>query len=180
MIRIFNKVTYQELQLHGDLMCRLSIVAMLLLVPLILPSTARSDDLITARVIGVADGDNIIVLAASGKRIIIQLGGIDSPEIGQAFAQEALQFTIDHCLDTNIKYRIFGIDIYNRIIATVYLGDDRELNLEILKAGFAWYDKRHTKRQEYADAENHARRAGIGLWADKNPTPPWEWRRERR
>jgi endonuclease YncB( thermonuclease family) len=86
----------------------------------------------------------------------------------------------DLCLGKNINYRIFGIDIYNRIIATVYLDDGRELNLEILKAGFAWHYRRYSDRRDYADAEEQARRAGIGLWAGKDPTPPWQWRRERR
>ena len=62
----------------------------------------------------------------------------------------------------------------------VYLESGKELNLEILKAGFAWHYKRYSKRQDYADAEEVARKAGIGLWANKDPTPPWEWRREKR
>jgi hypothetical protein len=32
----------------------------------------------------------------------------------------------------------------------------------------------------YANAENQARAERLGLWADKNPTAPWQWRRERR
>jgi endonuclease YncB( thermonuclease family) len=154
-----------------------------ILLPLILHifvSAASANDLITARVVGIADGDNIIVLTASNKRIIIKLGGIDCPEIGQAFAQEALQFTSDHCLGKTVSYRIYGIDIYNRIIATVYLDDSRELNLEILKAGLAWHYKRYSNRQDYADAQYYARAERLGLWVDKEPTPPWEWRRERR
>ncbi len=157
----------------------LSVSVLQILIIFTLATASSANDLITARVIGVADGDNIIVLTASNKRIIIKLVGIDCPEIGQAFAQEALQFTSNHCLGKTVTYRIFGIDIYNRIISTVYLEDGRELNLEILKAGYAWYYKRYSKRVDYADAENHAREAGIGLWAEKNPTPPWEWRREK-
>jgi endonuclease YncB( thermonuclease family) len=161
-------------------MQRLSIFILLILVSLILTPAVLSDNLITARVVGVADGDSIIVLTTSNKRIMIKLGVIDCPEIGQAFAKEAKQFTSDQCLGKTIKYKMFGIDVYNRAVATVYLEGDRELNLEILKAGLAWYDKRYSKRQDYADAEQEARRAGVGLWADKNPTPPWKWRRERR
>ena len=70
-------------------------------------------------------------------------------------------------------------DRYGRTVVTVYLEDGRELNLEIIKAGFAWLCRRNSDRQDYADAEEEARRAGIGLWADTKPTPPWEWRRER-
>ncbi len=171
---------HQELKLEGNIVQRSFIPILLLLIPLVLVPAVLSDDLIAVRVVGVADGDNIIVLTASNKRIIIKLGGIDCPEIGQAFAQEALQFTSDQCLGKTVKYRIFGIDIYNRIIATVYLEDGRELNLEIIKAGFAWHYKRYSDRQDYAEAEKQARNAGIGLWADESPTPPWEWRKQKR
>jgi endonuclease YncB( thermonuclease family) len=79
-----------------------------------------------------------------------------------------------------IKYRIVGIDVFERTIAVVFLDDGKELNLALLKAGLAWHLKRQSDSQDYADAEEEARRAGIGLWADKEPTPPWEWRREKR
>ena len=170
---------HQKLKLEGILVQRSLIPVLLLLIPFILVPAVLSDDLIAARVVGVADGDNIIALTANNKRIIIKLGGIDCPEIGQAFAQEALQFTSDQCLGKTVKYRIFGIDIYNRIIATVYLEDGRELNLEIIKAGFAWHYKRYSTRPDYADAETQARRDGVGLWTGKNPMPPWEWRKQR-
>jgi len=65
-------------------------------------------------------------------------------------------------------------------VATVYLWGGKELNLEILKAGLAWHYKRYSDRQDYAEAEEIARRAGYGLWIDRNPTPPWKWRRDRR
>ena len=71
-------------------------------------------------------------------------------------------------------------DRYGRTVATVYLEDGRELNLELLKAGFAWHYKRYSNRQDYANAENQARAERLGLWAEKNLTPPWEWRRQRR
>lgn len=69
---------------------------------------------------------------------------------------------------------------YGRTVATVYLDDERELNLEILRAGYAWHYKRYSNRQDYDDAESYARAERLGLWVDKEPTPPWEWRLERR
>jgi endonuclease YncB( thermonuclease family) len=31
-------------------------------------------------------------------------------------------------------------------------------------------------RKRYAQAEDKARADKLGLWQDKNPMPPWEWR----
>jgi endonuclease YncB( thermonuclease family) len=157
-----------------------NIPTLIILITLILAAPAASDDLITAKVVKVVDGDSITVLAPGNKQIKIRLHGIDCPEGGQAFGKRAKQFTSSQCFGTTIRYREVDTDRYSRTVATVYLEDGRELNLEILKAGFAWHYKRYSDRQDYADAEEEARRAGIGLWADDDPTPPWEWRRERR
>ena len=32
-------------------------------------------------------------------------------------------------------------------------------------------------RRLYSSAERRARKSQLGLWNDKKPTPPWEWRR---
>ena len=159
-------------------MRRFTLSFLITLIPLIFVSTALSDDLITARVVGITDGDTIKVLAPGNKLVKIRLHGIDCPEGGQAFGKKAKQFVSDQCFGKTIQYREVDIDRYGRTVATVYLESGKELNLEIIKAGFAWHYRRYSDRQDYADAEEEARRAGIGLWVDKDPTPPWEWRRE--
>ena len=55
--------------------------------------------------------------------------------------------------------------------------------LEQVKAGFAWNYKKYQHeqstedRQLYADAENQARDARLGLWRENTSIPPWEHRR---
>ena len=161
-------------------MRRYSISIFIILVFLICATTALSDDLITAKVVKVADGDSITVLAPGNRQVKIRLHGIDCPEGGQAFGKRAKQFTSSQCFGTTIQYREVDIDRYGRTVATVYLEGGTELNLSILQAGYAWHYKRYSDRQDYADAESYARAERLGLWADKDPTPPWEWRRERR
>ncbi len=59
----------------------------------------------------------------------------------------------------------------------------KDVGLEHVKAGFAWHLKKYQHEQSpeeqrlYADAENNARDARLGLWRDNNPNPPWEYRR---
>jgi endonuclease YncB( thermonuclease family) len=151
----------------------------IILIFLILVSTALCDDLITARVISVTDGDNLTVFDPDDKQVLIRLHGLDCPELEQPFGEQAKEFTSNQCFGKIIMYRMVGLDRFDRTIAIVYLEDGSELNLAILKAGLAWHLKRYSDRQDYADAEEEARRAGIGLWAGKDPTPPWEWRREK-
>ena len=77
----------------------------LLLISLILATAALSDDLITARVVGVADGDSITVLTPGNKQVKIRLHGIDCPESGQAFGKKAKEFTSGQCFGMTIQYR---------------------------------------------------------------------------
>lgn len=51
-----------------------------------------------------------------------------------------------------------------------------------VQRGFAWHYKAYEREQPaidrkvYADAENEAKAAKRGLWADVEPMPPWEFR----
>jgi endonuclease YncB( thermonuclease family) len=125
-----------------------------------------------ARVIGVADGDTVTVL--SGKtQTKIRLHGIDCPEKGQAFGNKAKQLTSELCYGQNVEVCPVDTDRYGRTVATVKLPDGRELNLELIRAGMAWHYKRYSDDKAYALAEKQARDAGIGLWRDRDPIPPW-------
>jgi endonuclease YncB( thermonuclease family) len=56
--------------------------------------------------------------------------------------------------------------------------DGRNLNHEIVKAGFAWWFRGYAPNDEMLKRlEEEARLAKRGLWADKNPIPPWEYRK---
>jgi endonuclease YncB( thermonuclease family) len=148
--------------------------------PWLFVNAVLADDLVTAKVVGVADGDSITVLAPGNQQVKIRLHGIDCPESGQAFGKQAKQFTSNQCFGKTITYRMMDIDRYGRTVATVYLDDGRELNLEIIKAGYAWHYRRYLDRQDYAEAEAQARVEKLGLWSDPHAKPPWEWRRDRR
>ncbi|MCB1995644.1 MAG: thermonuclease family protein [Rhodoferax sp.] len=58
--------------------------------------------------------------------------------------------------------------------------------LELVAAGLAWHYKAYEReqtaqdRQAYAAAEETARARRLGLWADAEPVPPWEFRRRPR
>ncbi len=73
-------------------------------------------------------------------------------------------------------------DRYGRIVGFVIV-DGHDVNLAQVKSGMAWfyrYDQKELSaenRRLYAKAEDQARTDRLGLWQDKNPMPPWEWRR---
>lgn len=141
--------------------------------------SAWADESLTGRVVKVADGDTITVLDASKTQHKIRLQGIDAPEKGQAFGKASGRFLSGLVAGRDVRVTYAKRDQYNRILGTVYL-DDRDINLEMLKAGFAWHYKKYDSTPAYAKAEAESRAAKRGLWQDKNPIEPHEFRKAKR
>lgn len=132
--------------------------------------------------IGISDGDTITVLNDENQQIKIRLYGIDSPESGQPYGRKAKQ---------NMSALVFGKDVeatpigqkhYGRTVARVSVGG-LDVCEEQLRAGYAWVFPRYCKLKicrEWETIEAEARAARRGLWQDKAPIPPWEWRKEKK
>jgi endonuclease YncB( thermonuclease family) len=79
----------------------------------------------------------------------------------------------------------YKIDRYRRLVCTVYVAG-KDVGLAQLDAGLAWWSRNYANEQspqerlEYEIAEKKAYVDRIGLWQEKNPMPPWEWRKAER
>ena len=129
-----------------------------------------------AKVVGVTDGDTCTVLTAEKQQVKIRLAGIDCPEKSQAFGTRAKHALSDKVFGQSVEVKEQTKDRYGRTVADLYLGT-RWVNLEIVTEGWAWHYKQYSKDKQLADAEQTARTAKLGLWADKEPVPPWDFRR---
>ena len=129
----------------------------------------------TAKVIGVTDGDTIVVLTSENKQVKIRLEGIDCPESKQDYGERAKQATVKLCFGKEVTVKKSGEDVYKRTLAYIYVGDVC-VNNELLKLGMAWHYKQYNKDQELAKLETEAREKKIGLWSLPNPTAPWDFR----
>ena len=132
-----------------------------------------------------SDGDSFIVRAEDGRRISVRLSAIDAPEKVQPHgdvSRRALLALLDNKPLTIIPVKQ---DPYGRTVARV-LVDDRDVGLEQVKAGMAWHYKRYESeqsardRRDYTHAEQRAREAAVGLWAQPDPMPPWKFREQQR
>lgn len=133
---------------------------------------------ILGRVVGVADGDTITVLDDMDKgRFRIRLNGIDSPEKKQAYGNKAKQYLSSLVYGKRVSVRFSAIDRYGRILGRVYV-DNKDISLLMLAAGYAWHYTQYDNSPEYSATEKKARSAGVGLWADRAPVPPWIFRRQ--
>jgi micrococcal nuclease len=129
----------------------------------------------TAKVIGITDGDTVIVITEDNNQIKIRLEGIDCPESHQDFGDKAKDATAELCFKKEVRIEKTGTDRYGRTLGYVYVGEVC-VNKELLKLGMAWHYKKYNQDPELAKLEDGARSAKIGLWSYPNPIAPWDWR----
>ena len=134
----------------------------------------------SAQVTGLSDGD-IIKVNQAGTEKKIRLWGIDCPEMNQPFGPQAKKFTHDLALGKTVTVQVLEVDRFKRQVAFIILPDGRNLNQEIVKAGYAWWFVRYAKDDKVLEQlESEAKLNKRGMWAGDNPTPPWEHRKQGR
>jgi micrococcal nuclease len=153
---------------------------LLLLLPLLLaaPAAAQSEPPWIGHVVKVIDGDSLIV-QSGGEKVEVRLYGVDAPEYRQPYGKDAMAFIQQMAgKGTEVKLYPKGKDKHGREVARVFVGK-KELNLEIIRAGFAWWYARYAPLMSvYYNAQNEAKANHRGLWTGADPTPPWVWRKK--
>lgn len=135
------------------------------------------------KVIGVADGDTVTLLDAQKNQHKIRLQGIDAPEKAQAFGNKSKQSLHEMVHGKEVTVDFQKKDKYGRTVGKV-LVNNTDVCLEQVKRGMAWHYKQYANEQApedrdiYAQAELTARSQSLGLWKDKNSTPPWTFRQQ--
>jgi endonuclease YncB( thermonuclease family) len=144
-----------------------------------------SAETLYGRVVGVADGDTLTLLDRDNRQHKIRISGIDAPEKGQPFGEVSRQNLARLVFDRNVRAECYKEDRYRRQVCRLFDGS-RDVALAQLDAGLAWWFRRYAaeqplqERAEYASAEDRARADAVGLWRDRDPVPPWEWRNVRK
>lgn len=161
---------------------RMTFLRLLLVGLFTICADAQLASTIQGKVVGITDGDTITVLDAVKRQHVVRLNGIDSPEARQDFGEDARVNLAKIIFGRYVTVQYNKQDQFGRVLGKVLLLTGRDVNLEQIKDGMAWYDKEAQSgqttadRKAYARAEQRARAGRSGLWADANPTPPWRWR----
>jgi len=130
----------------------------------------------------VADGDTVTFVPddkKAGDEWKIRLAEIDAPESDQPCGKESTQFLKDMALLKDAKIKVLDTDKYGRKVAKVYVGR-KCMNKAMLQEGLAWHYKDYSKNTEYRQLMELAQSQKKGIFRQKNPTPPWDWRRVKR
>tara|TARA_R110001583_G_scaffold31978_2_gene109004 strand:- start:10406 stop:10828 length:423 start_codon:yes stop_codon:yes gene_type:complete len=132
--------------------------------------------LIVGLVIAIADGDTLTVLDEDFQQVKVRLAEIDAPEKKQPFGSRSRQSLGELCHEKLAKVRVIDVDRYKRIVGRVSCAGV-DANAAQVRRGMAWVHDRYAKDKTLYRLQDEARSAGRGLWVDRNPIAPWDWRK---
>lgn len=132
----------------------------------------------------ISDGDTIHVTDDDGQKHKIRMAHIDAPELKQAYGTRSRDHLASVAERAKVRVKVFDIDRYGREVAQVFVGKT-DLNLKQIQEGAAWHYESYAKKQqnklafaEYSASQKQAKRNRKGLWREKNPQAPWDWRKQ--
>lgn len=137
--------------------------------------------LLTGPVTDVHDGDSI-TLDISGTIYKIRLDSIDAPELAQPFGNESQMALKNSVLGKTVKVAYTKTDQYDRIVGAVFTDTCQYVNLNQVATGMAWFYKAYQceisadLRSQFAQAQDNAVNAQLGLWSQTDPEAPWFYR----
>ena len=114
----------------------------------------------------------------------------DAPEKRQPFGNASRKKLRELVSGKEVRVEFEKYDRYGRIVGKVLVtpidcptcGKTLDVGLAQITTGMAWWFRRYANEQSpedqgrYEFAEQEAKAKKVGLWQDKNPIPPWEFR----
>ena len=160
-------------------------LAHLLLLVLAQHAPVSRDSLPASRgvVVRVSDADTFIVRIEATTRtgekttkdVPIRIYGIDAPERGHAFEDEARNALTLRVKGREVELLEVGTDHFGRTLAIVLL-DGHEVAEDLLRPGLAWAYRRYLGKlqgdEAYCRLEYEARAAQAGLWERSEAAVP--------
>jgi len=142
---------------------------------LCMSALAAADETWSGRVAGAVDGDTLRVRDVNDVIRKVRIFGIDAPELRQPFGPAAREHLAETTRDRDVQVTEVATDDAGRTVARVRINGN-DLALDMLAAGLAWYQRDDVEDVALEAEERRARARTFGLWVDKDPIAPWEWR----
>ena len=128
-------------------------------------------------VMEVPTGDTVAVRDEARHTYLVHLLGVAAPQGLQPYGGRAQGALRDLVFRQVVSVEVRSVE--GRVVHAQVRRDGRDINLALITQGHAWVDAPHAADlppdllKTYQDAESQARLARIGLWREKDPTPPW-------
>jgi len=148
----------------------------LIVVFAMLAAQAAHADVLSGRVLQVAEGDTLTILDADKQQHRIRLADIDAPEKTQRFGTRSRRSLAELCAGKVAEVEDRGLDRYGSTLGWVMCAGINA-NGEQVRRGMAWvYVQYAPPTSALYTLEADARLARRGLWRHRRPVPPWVWR----
>lgn len=144
---------------------------------MVLASTLVFANRISGKVTAVVDGNTLEVVTETDESYRVVLEGIDCPELGQQFGEEAKQHLEKMIRGREVTVHLLGKDRWGNYVGVAYINQHTDLRIGLLNRGLAWTTEKG-QNEELKQLENQAREMRTGLWSNENPTAPWIYRRQ--
>lgn len=118
---------------------------------------AHCTEIVDARTLKIELGD---------ERMEVRMNGINCPQPGQPYHQEAIELTRALCENQNVHVLLLGRNEARQLLATITTASrpSRTVGQRLVEAGLAWQDP--AKNLEYlARAEREAKGQKKGVWS---------------
>ncbi|UCU98000.1 thermonuclease family protein [Acidovorax radicis] len=130
-------------------------------------------------VVAISDGDTLTArCGAPGAYhpVKVRIAAIDAPESRQAFGQKSRQNLARLCFRQRAALQPLDTDSYGRTVANVRCGGTDVATAQV-RAGLAWvYTPYASAHPHLAPLQRQARSTGTGLWSQRRPQAPWDYR----
>ncbi|OCG22909.1 MULTISPECIES: thermonuclease family protein [unclassified Gilliamella] len=133
------------------------------------------------KVVKVIDGDTVDILTIKKRKIRVRLSDIDAPEKKQAYGNVSRKYLASLIAGKNVFVKENKKDIYKRTLGTIFL-NKVNINAKMVESGYAWAYryKGVANNKIMVKLEARAKQNKKGLWKDKHPIAPWDFRHNRR
>lgn len=158
------------------------------LAALLLISGGAQSEEFTARVIGVQDGDTVLVMR-NGHPTKVRLAEIDAPEVGHAgiggqtpnsqqpFGEASKNSLADMVNGREVQFSTQAVDQYGRLVARLKVAE-LDVNKEQIRRGMAWEYSYYHSNKSLVSLQQEARQNQRGLWAEPQSVQPSDWRKQ--
>ncbi len=129
------------------------------------------------QIIEVIDGNTLKVSTIEDDTFTVKLKGVDAPELGQAFAQESLNYLQELVSSKNIFVEYSGKDRWGNRLVYVTAKNGKSINELMIKSGHGWVDRFFLNQTDLMELQETAKSKNSGLWDNEDPMEPWVYDR---
>lgn len=152
------------------------LLSLILVVSSMVTAVANGNEF-QGKVVEVIDGNTLKVISTENESYRIVLLGIDCPELGQKYGDKAKKCLEKLALKKDVTVQLYGKDRWGNYIGVITTGENLDPRIQLLEEGLAWTSETDSQ-SDLESTRTVAREKGKGIWKEKHPTPPWEYRKQ--